>query len=368
MSERHENTDPINLFDFEHLASDKLTGMAYDYFSGAADDMVTVRENRLAFARLRLHPRMLVDVSQRDLSITVLGQPMPTPIMIAPTAFHRMAHAEGELATVRAAAAMGVTMIVSSLSTTPLEDIAHAASTPLWFQLYVYKDRSLTESVVKRAEAAGYQALVLTVDAPYFGRREADIRNRFYLPPGMTVANVAGTGKETLGAVQGGSGLNAYVASLLDASLTWQDVDWLASITSLPVVVKGVLRADDAQRAADHGAKGIIVSNHGGRQLDTVAATIEALPAIAESVEGRLDLLIDGGIRRGTDVLKALALGAKAVAIGRPVLWGLAYNGEAGVRRVLELLTEEFSLAMALAGTTHIADITPDLIFHPRHI
>lgn len=357
------NHEPLNLHDFERLAPDNLTQMAFDYYAGAADDLVTLRDNRLAYQKFRLRPRMLVDVSQRDLNTTVLGKAMPMPLMLAPTAFHRMAHPDGELATVRAAGALGLTMILSSLSTTSLEDVAQAATAPLWFQLYVYKDRGLTESVVRRAEATGYTAIVLTVDAPYFGRREADVRNGFYLPDGLTIANVAGTGKENLGAVTGGSGLNAYIASMLDASLTWKDLDWLASITHLPVIVKGILRGDDAQRAIDYGAKGIIVSNHGGRQLDTAPATIDVLAEIVDVALDKIDIIMDGGIRRGTDILKAVALGAKAVAIGRPVLWGLAYKGEDGVRRVLEILRDELSLAMALSGCAAVADITEDLIF-----
>ncbi|MDX1991533.1 MAG: alpha-hydroxy acid oxidase [bacterium] len=362
--------EPLNLMDFERLAPEKLTQMAWDYYAGAADDLVTLRDNRLAFNKIRLRPRMMVDVSQRDLSTSVLGQSMPMPLLFAPTAFHRMAHPDGEIATVRAAGSRGLTMILSSLSTTPLEDVAQAAAqaatAPLWFQLYVYKDRGLTESVVRRAEAAGYKALVLTVDAPYFGRREADIRNRFFLPDGLEVANLRGTGKEDIDRPKGGSGLNAYVASLLDASLTWKDVNWLCTLTDMPVIVKGILRGDDAVRALEHGAKGVIVSNHGGRQLDTSPATIDVLPEITEAVGGKLDVVLDGGVRRGTDILKAVALGAKAVAIGRPILWGLAYNGEAGVQRVVDLLREEFSLGMALAGCASVRDITPDLIFQPR--
>jgi 4-hydroxymandelate oxidase len=246
-----------------------------------------------------------------------------------------------------------------------LEDVAAAAPDVRWFQVYIYKDRDVTRRLVARAEAAGYQALALTVDTPKFGRRYADVRNKFHLPDGITVANFADAGLEQLGSVNGESGLAAYSASLFDPSLTWRDVEWLQSITHLPVLVKGIMRADDAELAIAHGAKGIIVSNHGGRQLDTVPATISVLPAIAAAVAGRVPLLLDGGVRRGTDILKALALGAHAVLIGRPVLWGLGVAGPAGVEKVLTIMREELELAMMLAGTPSLADIDTSFVQLP---
>jgi 4-hydroxymandelate oxidase len=301
-------------------------------------------------------------VSQRDLTTTVLGQTMPMPLILAPAAFHKLATPEGEIATVRAAGAHGLTMTLSTLSTTRLEDVAQAATSPLWYQLYVYKDREVTRDLVQRAEAAGYRALVLTVDTPLLGRRERDVRQEFHLPPGLSAANLEGRGAERVAEEEGQSGLAAYVAALQDPSLTWKDVDWLRSITEMPILLKGILRGDDARRAIDHGAAGVIVSNHGGRQLDTVPATIDALPGVVEAVLGRIEVLIDGGVRRGTDILKAVALGAKAVLIGRPILWGLAANGYDGAHQVIQLLRSEFDLAMALAGCPTVADITPDLI------
>jgi 4-hydroxymandelate oxidase len=257
-------------------------------------------------------------------------------------------------------------MILSTLSTTPVEEVVAAATGPVWFQLYIYRDRGATRELVERVEAAGCQALVFTVDAPILGRRERDVRSGFTLPPELSVANMLAAGQGALpavGAGAGGSGLASYFASLLDPALTWADIDWLHSITRLPILVKGIVRADDARCAVvDHGVDGIVVSNHGGRQLDTAPATIDVLPAIAEAVDGRADILVDGGVRRGTDVIKALALGAQAVLLGRPVLWSLAAGGEAGVRHMLTLLRDEIDRAMALCGCISPADITADLL------
>jgi 4-hydroxymandelate oxidase len=353
---------PLNLDDYEDLASEAMPRMGFDYYAGGSDDEHTLYENQTAYSRIALHYRVLVDVSRRDPATTVLGTPLSMPILVAPTAFHRLAHVDGELATVRAAGAAGTVMILSTLSTTPVEDVCAAATGPVWFQLYVYKDREATLGLVRRAEAAGCTALVLTVDAPLLGRRERDVRNGFHLPPGMSVANLLPAGMDKLAARMGDSGLAAYVADLLDPSLSWKDLDWLASITDLPLLVKGIVRPDDAVRAVEHGAAGVVVSNHGGRQLDTSPATIEVLPRIADAINGRSQILVDGGIRRGTDVVKALARGADAVLIGRPILWGLAADGEAGVGHVLQILRDELDRAMALCGAPTIADITRDLV------
>jgi 4-hydroxymandelate oxidase len=355
----------IEIMDFEAPARANLSKMAYDYYASGANDQITLRENIDAFARWQLHPRMMVDVSHIDLSLTLFGQAHSLPLVIAPTAFQRMAHPDGEIATARAAAAQGVGMGLSTIASTSLEDVATVAPPQRWYQLYVYKDRDITRNLVERAEAHGYTALALTVDTPKFGRRYADVRNGFHLPDGIAMPNLERAGLQKLGAVAGESGLAAYSASLFDASLTWRDVTWLKSITRLPVVVKGVLRADDAQLAIEHGADGIIVSNHGGRQLDTVPATIDVLPAIAAAVQGRVPLLLDGGVRRGTDILKALALGAQAVMVGRPILWGLAVGGQAGVERVLTILRDELHLAMMLAGCPNLAALDTSLVSKP---
>ena len=356
---------PVNIFELEVIARENLSREAYDYYASGAQDEVTLRENRAAYDRLTLAYRVLVDVSRREMATTVLGQPVAMPLLVAPTAFHRLATPEGEVATARAAGAAGTVMILSTLSNTPVEEVVAAASGPVWFQLYVYRDREVTEGLVRRAEAAGCQALVLTVDAPLIGRRERDVRNRFQLPPGLTVANLLPQGYGELPPALADSGLAAYVTSFLDPSTSWRDVDWLQSITRLPLLVKGIVRPDDALRAAEAGAAGVIVSNHGGRQLDTAPATIDVLPEIADALDSRghrIEVLVDGGVRRGTDILKALALGARAVLVGRPVLWGLAANGEAGAALALRLLRDEFDLAMALAGAPTLADITRDLI------
>jgi 4-hydroxymandelate oxidase len=253
-------------------------------------------------------------------------------------------------------------MILSTLSNTAVEEIVAATSAEVWFQLYVYKDRGATQALCERVRAAGCKALVLTVDAPLLGQREADLRNRFALPEGFAIANVQADARRVTAPSSAGSGLASYFAGLLDPSLSWRDVEWLRSVSPLPVLVKGVVRPDDARRALDHGAAGVIVSNHGGRQLDTSIATIEALPAIADAVGDRLPLLLDGGVRRGTDVIKALALGAKAVLLGRPVLWGLAVSGASGVLDVLTLLRRELDLAMALCGCPDLSAIDSELI------
>ena len=356
-----EAPDPINLFDYERLAAERLPRLAYDYFASGAHDEVTLRENRAAFERLRLRPRVLVDVSARDGSTHLLGRRHEAPLLVAPTAFAKLAHPDGELAIARGATSAGVTMALSTLATTSLEDVAKAAGRPAWFQLYVFRDRGVTRELVGRAETAGYEALVVTVDAPLLGRRERDIRNRFVLPAGLFAENLLAEHLRHLPA-GADSGLALYVASLLDQSLTWADIDWLRSLTRLPVLVKGILRADDAARAVEHGVAGVVVSNHGGRQLDTAIAAVDALPEVVAAVDGRADVLLDGGVRRGIDILKALALGARAVLVGRPVLWGLAVDGEAGVERVLRMLREEFDLAMALCGCPSVDSIGRDLL------
>jgi 4-hydroxymandelate oxidase len=357
--------EPVNVLELEAIARERIPKEAWDYYASGAEDEVTLRQNRAAFERLTLAYRVMVDVSHRDTATSVLGHPVAMPVLTAPTAFHRLACPDGELATARAAGAAGTIMILSTLSNTPVEEVVAAASGPVWFQLYLYKDRKASEGLVRRAEAAGCRALVLTVDAPLLGRRERDIRNRFRLPLGLAVANMLPEGYGEVPPAAADSGLAAYFATLLDPALTWRDVAWLRSITHLPVLVKGIVRPDDALRAAEAGVAGIVVSNHGGRQLDTSPATIDVLPEIADALSAhghRIELLMDGGVRRGTDVLKALALGARAVLVGRPILWGLTVAGEAGVAQVLRMLRDELDLAMALAGAPTVADVTRDLV------
>jgi 4-hydroxymandelate oxidase len=353
--------DIMNLAELEVLAHARLAKMAWDYYASGADDEICLRRNCAAFADIPLHYRVLVDVARRELATTVLGQSIAMPIAIAPTAFHRLAHNDGELASVRAAGDAGTVFVLSTLSNTAVEDVVAAASGPVWFQLYVYRDRKVTEDLVRRVEAAGCSALVLTVDAPLLGRRERDVRNRFALPPELGVQNLLPAGYERMPSTLG-SGLASYFAELLDAALTWEAVGWLKSITKLPIVVKGIVRADDARRAIDHGAAAVVVSNHGGRQLDASPATIDVIGRIADAIGGDGEILLDGGVRRGTDVIKALALGAKAVLVGRPVLWGLAAGGRDGVATALAILRRELDLAMALCGCPNVASITRDLV------
>ncbi len=354
--------DYLNLTELEAAAAERLSAMARGYYAGAARDGITLRENRAAWDRLRLYYRVLVDVAGRDLSTTVLGQRLALPILAAPTAFHRLAHPDGERATARGCGAMGAGMVLSTLSTVALEEVAAAASGPLWFQLYVYRDRGVTRSLVQRAEAAGFSDLVLTVDAAIIGAREDDARSRFHLPDGMTAANLVDAGMGGIPAGESGSGLERYVRELLTPRLTWADLDWLVGQTRLPVLVKGIVRADDAALAVAHGAAGIIVSNHGGRQLDGAPPTAEALPEVIEEVGGRVEVLVDGGIRRGSHVLRALSMGASAVLVGRPVLWGLAVGGEVGVSGMLGMLAAELDEAMALCGCPSAASVPRDLV------
>ena len=352
----------VRLEDFEELAREHLPGPAYDYFAGGACDEATVRDNREAFERVRLLGRVLSDVSLRTLETTVLGTPISMPVMIAPVAMQCLAHDDGELATARAAAAAGTVMIVSTMATATIEEVARAAPGPRWFQLYVYKDRGLTSELVSRAEAAGYGALVLTVDAQVWGRRYRDMRNAFALPPGMSMANLTAAGLDTFPALEQESGLAAYVSSLLDPSLDWNDVARLVASTALPVVVKGILHPDDARLAVAHGAAGIFVSNHGGRQLDGSPATMDVLEAVVDAVAGRAEVYLDGGVRRGTDVVKAIALGARAVAVGRPAVWALAAAGQRGVEHMLAILREELDIALALCGAESPAAIERSLL------
>jgi 4-hydroxymandelate oxidase len=351
-----------NLHEVEARARATLPAATFDYFAGGSCDELTLAENLRAFEALALRPRVLVDVSRRELGTSLLGTPVAAPIVVAPMAFQRLAHPDGELGMARAAGSLGLAMTASTFSTCSLEEIAAVATGPLWFQLYVHQDRELTRDLVQRAEAAGYRALVLTVDVAEIGRRERDDRNSFRLSTDLRVANFQSGMSQPLQGDTEGSGLARFIHGMRDASFSWKDLAWLRAQVGLPLVLKGVLRADDALRAVDHGAAGIVVSNHGGRQLDTAVAGLRALPEIAAALSGKALVLVDGGVRRGTDIVKALALGAHAVMLGRPALWGLAVEGEAGARRVLELLRNELDLAMALCGTPRLSDIGNDLL------
>lgn len=346
----------LNVPDYACAAASRLPQGVLDYFAGGALDELTLKENTAGWERLKLYYRVLAAVGERRLGTTILGHKISMPICVAPTAFHRLACEAGEVATARAAKKAGTLFILSSLSNTAMEKVFAEAGHPRWFQLYVYKDPEVTRDLVRRAENAGAEAIVLTVDAPGLGTRERDSRNNFRLPDGLAVENLAPLGKGTMPKVEG-SGLAAYVRDNFKPDLGFDDLDWLCGVTRLPVVVKGVCRGDDARRAAEHGAKAVVVSNHGGRQLDTAPATCEVLPHVVEAVGDLCEVYVDGGIRRGSDVVKAVALGARAVLIGRPVLWGLAVNGEQGATNVLEILRRELDEAMLLCGCSTLGDI-----------
>lgn len=357
----------LNLLELEAMARDRVDDAAFDYVAGGAGDERTLEANRRAWSGYELVHRVLRDVSDRSTATTVLGTEVGTPVLVAPTAFHQLMHADGEEATARGADRAGTIMVASTLSTTPLEAIAEASSGPKWFQLYVYRDRGLTEDLIDRAEAAGYEAIVVTVDAPVWGRRERDLRHGFGLPEGMTLANFDDLDRAALPDVEAGAdGLAEYVADQIDPSLTWEELAWVQERTDLPVLVKGVVHPDDARKAAEQGCAGVVVSNHGGRQLDAGVGTADALAEVAEAVGDDVEVLVDGGVRRGTDVLTALALGADAVLVGRPVMWSLAVDGADGVARAIELLTEELDNAMALVGRTSVDEVDGDVLRRGR--
>ena len=363
---RHVAGDPamVSLVDYETEAERRLSPAAAAYYRSGAGDEQSLRENAEAWKRFRLLPRMLVGVGERNAATTVLGAPVRFPVLLAPTAMQRLAHPDGELATARAAAAAGTIMTLSTVATASIEQVAEAraavaADSAGWFQLYPQRDRELTRALVDRAAAAGYAAVVVTVDSPVFGHRESDAREPLHLPEGLSLENFRGLPgyeeRADLGILQ------RFIAQQ-DPDFGWDDVAALCDESPMPVILKGILRGDDAERAAAAGARAVIVSNHGGRQLDRAVAPADALRPVAEAAGDRVEVLADGGVRRGIDVLIALALGARAVLIGRPVLWGLAVGGEAGVRAVLDLLAEDVDRAMALAGCRTVDEITADLL------
>jgi 4-hydroxymandelate oxidase len=327
----------LSLFDFESEAHTRISRGAWERIAGGSADEITLRWNREAYDHLRLKPRVLVDVSKVDTRVTLLGAEMPFPILLAPTGGQGFIHPEGDVAAARGAAAANATYVISSSASMRVEDVARGAGGTKWFQLYVQRDRGFTREMVRRAEDAGCRALCVTVDSPNFGLRNREERSRGELPE-RQLPNLQGK-------------------DYLDPSLTWKDIEWLQGFARRPVLLKGILNPDDAATAVKAGAAGIIVSNHGARNLDTVPATIDALPLVVEKVAGRAPVIVDGGIRRGTDVIKALALGANAVQIGRPYLWGLGVAGAEGVTRVVQILRKELELAMALMGRPTIKSI-----------
>jgi isopentenyl diphosphate isomerase/L-lactate dehydrogenase-like FMN-dependent dehydrogenase len=341
----------VNVFDYEREAAERLAEGPLAYYAGGALDERTLNDNRAAFSHRRIVPRVMTDTAVVDTTVEILGRRWPTPIWIAPTALQRMAHPDGELATARAAAARGITMTLSSSASTDMAEVA-AVGGPRWYQVYLLADPGARRAMVERAVSLGYEALVLTVDLQRLGRRERDVRAQFRIPVGVDLPNIA----RAAGVADDQAATVPFVERL-----TWDDLEWLAGF-GLPVVVKGVLHPDDGRLAVEHGAAAVGVSNHGGRQLDGAIASLDALPDVVEAVAGRVPIFLDGGVRRGTDALIALALGASAVGIGRPTIWGLAVDGEAGVGRILDLLIGELDQALALAGVPSLDDLTPDLV------
>lgn len=348
-------TQFLNLFDYERAAQDKMSSPAFEYYAGGVADNVTLHENRAGFERIKLRPRILRGVDTVSLETTVQGEQMAMPVLIAPTAVNRLAHPDAELGVARAANVAGITQVLSTFSNVSVEEVA-AVGHRTWFQLYMARDKAITERMVERAESADCRAIVLTVDVPVAGLRENLIRVGFSFPNDLKRPHIDEFAIDLSG------GWGAFVRDHTKRNLSWDDVRWLRDQTRLPVWIKGILRADDARCAVDAGVAGIIISNHGGRQLDTAIASIDALPAIADVVSGQIEILLDSGVRRGVDVVKGIALGASGVLIGRPPLWGLAVNGEAGVTHVLELLRAEIENALYLCGCASIADIDRSLV------
>jgi 4-hydroxymandelate oxidase len=356
-------TPPLTAGEYESAARERLPADVWDFLAGGSGAEATLAANRAAFQRLALRPRVLVDVSRTDLAVDLLGTRLAVPIGVAPMAYHRLVHPEGEVATARATGGAGALFVVSIFASRSLEDIAAAATGPLWLQLYWLRRRDVLVDLLRRAEAAGYRAVVLTVDAPRVGRRLRDLRHGFAVPPDVTAVNIdapvmAGTAVSRTGE----SAIARHSREQFDTSVTWRDLAWLRGQTSLPLVLKGLLTAEDARLAVEHGIDGVVVSNHGGRQLDGAVPSLVALPEVVEAVAGRCPVLLDGGVRAGTDVVKALALGARAVLVGRPVLWGLAAAGADGARALLDLLVTELDDAMALCGRPRVADLDPSAV------
>lgn len=347
---------PLNLGDFEPLAVATLDPGVAAYFAGGAADEVTLADNLAAFRRWRIVPRMFADIEKRDPSVEVLGRRWPVPIMVAPMALQRMAHPDGEVAVARACAARGITMSLSTVGSATIEEVG-AVGAPSWFQLYLLRDPGRSRELLDRAAAAHYEAIILTVDAPILGRRERDLRTQFRLPQGVGYANIRRSGTK-----RDPEKPNTYGDDDIKPANTLEDLDWTISNTRLPVIVKGILHPADARCAIDHGAAAIVVSNHGGRQLDYAIAALDALPAVRDAVEGRVPIILDGGIRRGTDILMALALGARAVMVGRPILWALAWGGERGVGLALDMLAAEYDVALALSGVPRSELLSSELL------
>ena len=348
--------DPVNLFEYEKLAEAQLDKGDYDFIAGGATDEITIHRTRAVFDSIMISPRMSVDVSKRDLSTTVLNHKISLPVMLDPAGNHSAAHPDAEMATAKAASGASTLMILSSHASRTLEDVASVTTGPLWFQQYFFSDRGLTLEMAARAEEAGYSAICITLDAKISPKRERNIRNSYIGPQSPNYAHVDLGTQSSKFAADAPSG----TTDIRSVSADWSELEWFTSSINLPVVTKGIMRGSDALLSVEHGAQAVIVSNHGGRYLDTTPATIEVLPEVAQTVDGRAEIYLDGGIRRGTDVYKAIALGARSVLIGRPLFWGLAINGEAGVASVIEILRDELDATMGMCRCTQESDIGND--------
>jgi len=376
-----------NVDDLRLLAKRRLPGGVFDYFDGAAEDEVTKIENSSAFARVELRPRVLVDVSSIDTSTTIMGQPVPFPIALSPTGFTRIAHPAGELAVARVAGAVSLPYTLSTLGTRSIEEVAKVATGPLWYQLYVWKDRGLSRELVERARDNGYKAIMLTVDTPVFGRRERDVRRGFTLPPKIGLETFVDgilhpkwtwdfvrSEPITFSAVAGRKSvdgstavtLSDYVNSQFDPTLSWKDLDWIREVSGLPLMLKGIQSVEDAKLAVELGVDAIALSNHGGRQYDGAPAPVALLPRVVDAVGDSIEVLVDGGVRRGSDVVKACALGARAVMFGRPYLYGLGAGGEMGVRWAIDHITSGVTRTMGLIGETSITKLSPGVVTRVR--
>ena len=351
-------TEPVNIFEYEELARERIEQGHYDFIAGGATDEITIRRTRAVFDSIMLRPRMMVDVADRDLSSTVLGQQISLPLMMDPAGNHSSAHPDAELATARAAGAAGTLMVLSSHASRTLEDVAEVATGPLWFQQYFFKDRGLTLEMAARAEEAGYSAICMTLDAKIKPKRERNIRNDYVGGESPNYAQIE-LGEHTW---KFAADAPAGPSDIRDQGSVWSDLEWFASSIRLPVVVKGIMAGEDGRLSAENGAKGVIVSNHGGRYLDTTPATIEVLPEVVRAVNGNSEVYLDGGIRRGTDIFKAIALGANAVLMGRPLFWGLAVDGENGLKAVIELLRDELDATMGMSGCPTVESISDAMI------
>ena len=376
-----------NVDDLRLLAKRRLPGGVFDYFDGAAEDEMTKVENSSAFSKVELRPRVLVDVSSIDTSTTIMGQPVPFPIALSPTGFTRIAHPDGELAVARVAGAVNLPYTLSTLGTRSIEEVAKVATGPLWYQLYVWKDRGLSRELVERARDNGYKAIMLTVDTPVFGRRERDVRRGFTLPPKIGLETFVDgilhpkwtwdfvrSEPITFSAVAGRKSvdgstavtLSDYVNSQFDPTLSWKDLDWIREVSGLPLMLKGIQSVEDAKLAVELGVDAIALSNHGGRQYDGAPAPVALLPRVVDAVGDSIEVLVDGGVRRGSDVVKACALGARAVMFGRPYLYGLGAGGEMGVRWAIDHITSGVTRTMGLIGETSITKLSPGVVTRVR--